>query len=98
MNKNPIFKISIKPTKLFYITFAVVYLFIILCECELLPFSRQGYSLIALFFIVFSLVRVQLRENPFWDIVIPLANSVVVTYIFQIMLSADPKLLNTPQL
>lgn len=96
MNKNPIFKISIKPTKLFYITFAVVYLFIILCECELLPFSRQGYSLIALFFIVFSLVRVQLRENPFWDIVISLANSVVVTYIFQIMLSADPKLLNTP--
>lgn len=96
MNKTPLFKISFKPTRLFYITFVIVYFFIILCECELLPFSRQGYSLIALFFIFFSLVRVQFSENPFWDILIPLVNSAVVTYIFQIMLSADPALLNNP--
>lgn len=38
----------------------------------------------------------QFRENPFWDIIIPLVNSAVVTYVFQIMLSADPSLLNKP--
>ncbi len=98
MKNTPFFKISLKPKRLFYITFALVYLFVVLCECELLPFSRRGYSLIALFFILFSWIRFELSENPFWDILIPLGNSVVVTYVLQIMLSADPKLLNTPTL
>ncbi len=96
MEKTHFFKISLKPKKLFYITFALVYLFVILCECELLPFSRRGYSLIALFFIFFSWIRFEFRENPLWDIIIPLGNSVVVTYVLQIMLSVDPKLLNEP--
>lgn len=98
MEKKPFFKISLRPTKVFYITFALVYLFIILCECEFLPFSRQGYSIISLFFIIFSLVRFELREGPVWDIIIPLLNSSIVTVILQMMLSADPKLLNTPTL
>lgn len=96
MTEKPFLKISIKPTRLFYITFALVYIFVILCECELLPFSKQGYSLISLFFIVASLVRFEFRENPFWDILIPLGNAAVLTVVFQVMLSADPRWLNMP--
>lgn len=96
MDKAPLFKISVKPRKLFYITFALVYLFIILCECEILPFSRKGYSLISLFFILASLVRFEFSENPFWDIFIPLGNATILTIVFQIMLSADPAWLNMP--
>ena len=96
MNNTPIFKLSIKPRKMFYIVFVAVYFFVILCECGFLPFSRQGYSIISLFFIFFSLVRFEFRENPFWDLLIPVANSFIVTIVFQIMLSADPALLNRP--
>ncbi len=98
MKKRPIFKISIKPTRLFYIAFLLVYLFIIFCECELLPFSRRGYSVVALFFIFFSLVRFELRRNPIVDILLPIANSFVVTLVLQLMLSCDPRILNTPTL
>lgn len=94
LEMNPFFKVSLKPKRLFIITFALIYLFVVLCECELLPFSRRGYSVISLFFIFFSLVRFEFRENPFWDIVIPVCNSIVVTYVLQIMLSQDPGILN----
>ena len=96
MEKKPFFKISVKTDKVFYITFLITYFFIILCECGFLPFSRQGYSLIALFFIFFSLIRFELRETFLVDLLIPIANSFLFTLVFQLMLSCDPKLLNTP--
>ena len=96
MEKKPFFKISIKFDKVFYVTFSLIYLYIILCECGLLPFSRQGYSIVALFFIFFSLIRFELRETPPFDLVLPIANSFVFTIIYQFMLSVDPKLLNLP--
>ncbi len=87
-------KIRVKPTKLFYITFSLVYLFIILCECEFLPFSRQGYSIISLFFILFSLLRFEVRQGIVFPLLIPLVNSIVVTPVLQLMLGLDPRLLN----
>lgn len=87
-------KIRVKPTKLFYITFSLVYLYIILCECEFLPFSRQGYSIISLFFILFSLLRFEVRQGIVFPLLIPLVNSIVVTPVLQLMLGLDPRLLN----
>lgn len=94
MDKKPFFKIQIKFDKIFYITFFLTYLFVLLCECEFLPFSTRGYSVVALFFIFFSLVRFEIRENLIYDIFVPILNSIIFTYVFQIMLSADPSLLN----
>ena len=94
MEKKPFFKITLKLDKIFYITFILVYLYIILCECELLPFSRQGYSLVALLFIFFSLVRFEFRETPPFDLAIPVLNAFVFTVLYQVMLSLDPRLLN----
>lgn len=98
MDKKPFFKASIKPDKVFYIVFALVYLFVLGCECGFLPFSARGYSIIALFFILFSLVRFEIRETPVFDLLVILLNAFIVTIVFQIMLSADPTLLNTPTL
>lgn len=94
MDKKPFLKVSFKFDKIFYITFLVSYIFIILSECEILPFSRQGYSLVALMFIFFSFVRFEIRETPVHDICILILNSSIFTILFQLMLSCDPALLN----
>lgn len=94
MEKKPFFKIHICLDRLFFITFALTYLFVILTECGFFPFSRQGYSIIALSFIFFSLIRFEIRETPVSDIFISLFNSFIFTLLFQLMLSCDPKLLN----
>lgn len=96
MEKKPFFKVSIKPDKIFYTVFVLSYIFVILCECSLLPFSRQGYSIIALFFIFFSLIRFEIRETVLADLLLPLLNSFLFTIVFQLMLGCDPTLLNTP--
>ncbi len=98
MNETAFFKIKIRADRIFCITLAFAYAFAVLCEIGVLPFSQRGYSAVALFFIFFSLIRFELRENPFWDLVLPLVNSCAVTIAMQIMLSADIKLLNTPTL
>lgn len=95
MEKKPFFKVSIKPDKVFYSVFILAYIFVILCECSFLPFSKQGYSIIALFFILFSLVRFEIRETFFVDLVLPILNSFLFTILFQLMLGCDPSLLNT---
>ncbi|MBE6650072.1 MAG: hypothetical protein E7613_02045 [Ruminococcaceae bacterium] len=94
LSKEPLVKVSAKPTRFFYTVLFLTFLFAVLCECEFLPFSRQGYSLIALFFIFFSFVRFEIREIPLWDIVLPLFNSFIFTLVFQLMLSQDIAHLN----
>ncbi len=98
LERKPFFKIYIKADRLFYLTFLLVYLFVVLCECEILPFSRQGYSFVALFFIFFSFVRFEFRETLISDILLPILNSFLFTVVFQLMLSCDPSLLNTQTL
>lgn len=94
LSKEPILKLRAKPTPFFYTVLILMLGFAVLCECEFLPFSRQGYSLIALFFIFFSFVRFEIREIPLWDIVLPLFNSFIFTLVFQLMLSQDIAHLN----
>ena len=98
MDKKPFFRIYFKFNRLFYITFLFTYFFIILCECEILPFSRQGYSIISLSFILLSFLRFEFRETALTDLLIPILNSIFFTLLFQVMLNCDPKLLNTPTL
>jgi len=94
MERKPFIKINLKPTKTFYITFVLVYFFVILCECSLLPFSRQGFSIISLLFIFFSFVRLELRENPVTAFILATLSSFAFTVLMQILVGADPRLLN----